>query len=135
MSARSLPVALPTGHNHAEVRAQLAPTSIRIFERISAVWNVPADRRHELLGVDAPTYVALKIDPLIIGDAQIERIALIVGIYGELATLLPVDEAADQWVRKANVVFDGGSALDLMLSPDTAGLRHVHSYLRGIVGE
>lgn len=61
----------------------------------------------------------------------LERLSYVFGIYKGLQILLPSPEAADGWVRRPNdaPLFNGGSALDRMLSGNVADLYVVRRYV------
>ncbi|MXW47997.1 MAG: DUF2384 domain-containing protein, partial [Gammaproteobacteria bacterium] len=61
----------------------------------------------------------------------LERISYILGIYKYLQILLPDQKLADEWVKRPNSapLFDGRSALDLMMSGRVADLFIVRQYL------
>lgn len=67
---------------------------------------------------------------------MLERISLVVGIYGALHTLFPDREQADTWIHRTNHAagFDGRSASELMAEGQLAGLQAVRAYLERQIG-
>ena len=61
----------------------------------------------------------------------LERVSYLLGIFKALHILLPDEDAADAWVKKANTapIFAGKSALDRMLSGHVSDLYVVRQYL------
>ncbi len=112
---------------------KLAPAALRTFFRIASVWELTQAEARALLG-DPPesTYYKWKSGKVgsVPGDL-LERISYVLGIYKALQILLPDPAAADAWVRRPNAapLFNGRSALELMLSGRVADLFLVRQYL------
>lgn len=60
---------------------------------------------------------------------QRERISMIVAIYKALNVLFAKPQQANTWICRPNTVFDGLSALDVMLKPEQNGLEVIQRYL------
>lgn len=69
-------------------------------------------------------------------NGTLERISYLLGIYKAIHTLLPNPAQANAWIRAANTasLFDGGSALDLMLNGKASDLHAVRAFLDGQLG-
>ncbi len=112
---------------------KLAPAALRTFFRIASAWELTQAEARALLG-DPPesTYYKWKSGKVgsVPGDL-LERISYVLGIYKALQILLPDPAAADAWVRRPNAapLFNGRSALELMLSGQVADLFLVRQYL------
>ena len=112
---------------------KLAPAALRTFFRIASAWELTQAEARVLLG-DPPesTYYKWKSGKVgsVPGDL-LERISYVLGIYKALQILLPEPGAADAWVRRPNTapLFNGRSALELMLSGRVADLFLVRQYL------
>jgi hypothetical protein len=112
---------------------KLAPAALRTFFRIASAWELTQVEARALLG-DPPesTYYKWKSGKVgsVPGDL-LERISYVLGIYKALQILLPDPAAADAWVRRPNAapLFNGRSALELMLSGRVADLFLVRQYL------
>ena len=61
----------------------------------------------------------------------LERVSYLLGIYKALQVLIPVPSAADTWVKRPNraPLFNGRSALDVMLSGNVSDLFLVRQYV------
>ncbi|MBI3565705.1 MAG: ERAP1-like C-terminal domain-containing protein [Elusimicrobia bacterium] len=112
---------------------RFSPAAFKAFERIAALWGLTGAQRRALLGVDARAYAAWRKDPSRLSVAALERVSLTLGVYRRLHELLG-GAAADGWVKRGNKAFGGRPALELMLSPDPAGLRGVRDHLLGAGG-
>ncbi len=114
-------------------RKGLSGPALRTFFKIAEFWDLSVDKQMTLLGVTArSTFFKWKKGPnTVLPRDTLERISYIVGIYKALQILLPDEQAADEWVKRANEapVFVGQSALDRMLSGQVADLFVVRQYL------
>ncbi|MFC7498454.1 antitoxin Xre/MbcA/ParS toxin-binding domain-containing protein [Enterovirga sp. GCM10030262] len=63
---------------------------------------------------------------------MLERLAILLDIFQAINTLLPIGERADAWMRKPNraPLFEGRSAIDIMLDHGVEGMRKLRSYLQ-----
>jgi hypothetical protein len=124
---------VPTPAVAARSPEKLAPAALRTFFRIASAWELTQAEARALLG-DPPesTYYKWKSGRVgsVPGDL-LERISYVLGIYKALQILLPDPAAADAWVKRPNAapLFNGRSALELMLSGRVADLFLVRQYL------
>ena len=112
---------------------KLAPAALRTFFRIASAWELTQAEARVLLG-DPPESTYYKWKSGRVGSVPsdlLERISYVLGIYKALQILLPDPAAADAWVRRPNAapLFNGRSALELMLSGRVADLFLVRQYL------
>jgi hypothetical protein len=112
---------------------KLAPAALRTFFRIASAWELTQAEARALLG-DPPESTYYKWKSGKVGSVPsdlLERISYVLGIYKALQILLPDPAAADAWVRRPNAapLFNGRSALELMLSGRVADLFLVRQYL------
>jgi hypothetical protein len=108
--------------------------ALRTFFNIADAWSLTTEQGMTLLGLTSrSTYFKWKADPegARLSRDALERLSYIFGIYKALQTLLPRPEAADGWVHRPNAAppFQGGSALERMLSGNVADLYVVRRYL------
>ncbi len=112
---------------------RLSRPALETFFRITELWKLSTAERQKLLGVPTSTYFKYRAKPAAahIQRDTLERISYIIGIYKSINILLPRTEAADTWVRRPNTVFQGRSALDVMLGGNVGDLYSVRHYLDG----
>jgi hypothetical protein len=112
---------------------ELAPAALRTFFRIADSWGLSQAEARTLLGDPAEsTYYKWKSGRVgSVSNDLLERISYVLGIYKALQILLPDPAAADAWVKRPNTapLFNGRSALDLMLSGRVADLFLVRQFL------
>lgn len=110
-----------------------APAALRTFFRIAEQWGLGQQEARRLLGSPPEsTYYKWKAGRVgTVSHDLLERVSYVLGIYKTLQILLPVPEVADGWVKRPNdaPLFNGRSALDLMLSGRVADLFLVRQYL------
>lgn len=113
--------------------AQTAAAALRTFFRIANAWKLTqADARVLLGSPPESTYYRWKAGHVgTVSRDLLERISYVLGIYKALQLLIPAPDAADTWIRRANdaPLFNGQSALSLMLSGRVADLFLVRQYL------
>ncbi|HET8555019.1 MAG TPA: MbcA/ParS/Xre antitoxin family protein [Rhodanobacteraceae bacterium] len=107
--------------------------ALNAFFRIAEAWNLRVAEQRKLLG-DPPesTFYKWKRERHgALGRDTLERISYLLGIWKNLQILLPDENHADAWVRRANdaLPFGGRSALERMLSGQVADLYEVRRYL------
>lgn len=113
---------------------RLSGAIFRVFDSISDAWRLTPAERLGLLGLahetDLDRLRNLQLQHVPTG--VIERIVILVHIFEAINTLLPSPGHADAWVRKPNkgVLFDGRSAVDIMIDRGIEGLRSVREYLQ-----
>ena len=125
-------MALPKTANQLSAK-EMAASGLRTFFRIAEAWQLTQNEARSLLGNPPPsTYYKWKAGRVgTVSSDLLERISYVLGIYKALQILLPVPEAADTWVKRPNAapLFNGRSALELMLSGRVADLFLVRQYL------
>ena len=107
-------------------------TALKAFFNIMQKWDLSSDQESILLGIPISTLYRWKNkkEGSLTSDT-LERISYILGIYKALRTLLPTEEAANQWIKKMNSapLFNGSSALDKLLKGHVIDLADVRRYL------
>ncbi len=125
-------VAKHTGKSKSD-RIKTCSAGLRAFFRLADLWKLSTDEQMRLLGVASrSTYFKWKKDQSVnLPIDTVERISYLLGIFKALQMLLPDEEAADTWVRRANAapLFGGQSALSRMLSGKVSDLFVVRQYL------
>lgn len=112
------------------------PAGLRTFLNIAKLWKLSENEQMALLGVqDLAAFndwnVCVRTNCAVaIPMEAIERIGCVLSIYGSLVTLFPEERTGD-WLRapNSNSVFEGRSALAIMMSDDPMDLRKVVRYL------
>ncbi len=110
---------------------ELVGPGLRTFFQIAARWKLTSDEARVLLG--RPDWLTFQYWRLL-GRGRpppdtIERISLVLGIYGTLHTLFPDAAQADSWPRRANRKFLGCMAIQYMLDGGVDRLHAVRRYL------
>jgi len=110
-----------------------APGALRTFFRIADSWALSAKETRLLLG-SPPESTFYKWESGKVGSVPrdlLERVSYLLGIYKALQVLIPVPSAADSWVKRPNQapLFNGRSALDVMLSGNVSDLFLVRQYV------
>lgn len=111
---------------------EAAAAALRSFWRLAEAWRLNPAEQATLLGVGRTTLYQWKQGRVKALDRHVlERLSYLFGIYAALQLLLPAGDAADHWVRRANLapLFGGGSALQRMLGGQVADLYVVRQYL------
>lgn len=112
---------------------ELRNAAIRGFLGIAKVWQLDRHERMAVLGIaKAAEYNAFVSEKdARLNATTLERISYLFGIYKALNTIFREPDRADAWIRKPNQapLFEGKSALDLMMSGDIKHLRWVRQYL------
>lgn len=112
---------------------ELGSAALTAFFNITAAWHLGAEEERVLLGSPArSTFFKWKSDRAArLSPDTLERISYVMGIYKALHILLPTQEMADGWVKKANRApgFGGKSALDRMLAGRVIDLADVRRYV------
>lgn len=122
----------PHDTNHAGAGPALTPTLdiLRIFFALAEAWELSTDQQITLLGGPArSTFFKWKKDGGLISPDTEERVSNLLGIYKALQILLPSPTAADTWIKRPNVYFDGRSALDVMLDGRLENILEVRRYV------
>jgi len=117
----------------APSQEQTAAAALRTFFRIASAWKLTQAQARVLLGSPPEsTYYRWKAGHVgTVSRDLLERVSYVLGIYKALQLLIPVPDAADAWVKRPNAapLFNGRSALELMLSGRVADLFLVRQYL------
>lgn len=100
----------------------VSKTALKVFRRISEEWGLSEQEESQLLGVSSS-------QDIVISDKTLERISYVLGIYKNLRILFPTQQQANSWIKKPNTVFDGESALSVMMRDPSI----VRRYLDGQV--
>src|SRR4051794_21032946 len=111
---------------------EMARAGLMAFLNIARDWKLSNEEQMQLLGVPRSTFFKWKEEKTgRLSHDTLERISYILGIYKALQILLPLQTAADDWIKKPNTapLFGGRSALARMLSGNVADLYVVRQYL------
>ena len=113
--------------------AGASAAGLRAFVRIAELWHLSVAEQLTLLGISSrSTYFKWRKDPgARLPRDTLERLSYLLGIFKALQVLLPVPQAADEWIRQPNrePLFAGRSALERMLDGKVADLFVVRQYL------
>ncbi|OUS31260.1 hypothetical protein A9Q99_04490 [Gammaproteobacteria bacterium 45_16_T64] len=130
--------ASPTSHLKTK-EDRLSAAAILNFFGMTEEWGIDSTDQIIILGPlpqgcfqDMKNFAEGKhSEPAKLSKDTLERISYIMGIYKALNILLPNARRAAEWIRKSNsaVLFDGKSALDLMLQGDTDDFANIRRYL------
>lgn len=111
--------------------------ALKAFFAITQKWELSSEQERILLGIPKATLYRWKqqLDGALTAD-NLERISYILGIYKALRILLPNENAANQWIHKANSapLFNGQSALDKLMKGRVIDLADVRRYLDAVRG-
>lgn len=114
---------------------ELARAGLRAFGRMAEAWGLGIDQQRRLLGnlPKATYYGLLKGTVHSVNRDTLERLSLLVGIWGDLETLLPSAEASVGWLTRPHPDrrFAGLPPLGWMLGGSVAALVDVRRYLEG----
>lgn len=115
---------------------KMSTAAAKTFLNIVDAWGLTQSEAMTLLGYEdstRSTYFNWKREPASVKlqKEKLERLSYVFGIYKALQVLLPNPASADAWIRKPNSapLFNGGSALNRMLSGNVADLYVVRCYL------
>jgi hypothetical protein len=117
----------------SDLRNPLATaTGFQVFFGIAEAWGLTRAEQLKILDLDEDTlenWMKGAAQPLT--EDTVVRLSLILGIYAALHTLLPIPERADAWIRRPNraPMFEGGTALERMMTGDLSDLAAVRQYL------
>jgi hypothetical protein len=120
-------------HDDATILALDAPETLndlQPFFRMAELWNLSTEQQITLLGKPArSTFFKWKKEGGAISNDTAERVSHLISIYKALQILLPNPSGADDWLHRSNRVFEGRTALDVMLGGGMADLIAVRTYL------
>ncbi len=112
-----------------------APAALRTVFNIADSWELSSKETRILLGSPPEsTFYKWKSGRVgVVSRDLLERVSYVLGIYKALQLLLPAPSAADAWIKRPNdaPLFNGKSALEVMLSGNVADLYLVRQYLDG----
>lgn len=112
-----------------------APAALRTVFNIADSWQLSSKEARILLGSPPEsTFYKWKSGKVgVVSRDLLERVSYLLGIYKALQLLLPAPSAADAWIKRPNdaPLFNGKSALEVMLSGNVADLYLVRQYLDG----
>ena len=108
---------------------KLGPAGWKAFNRITDRWAISTEEKRRLLAMRSGTDLD-HIDPERLGEEQLERIGILVGIYKALHTVLK-NPLADQWVTRPNdnPMFGGQTPIAYMVHGGIPALRSVRKLL------
>lgn len=108
-----------------------AKIALSVFFNITQAWGVKSYEQRILLGSPTSTtfFKWRKGEATRIDLDTLERISYIIGIYKALGIIFPTREQADVWIKKANIDFDGQTALSFMLKGSMTNLGDIRRYL------
>jgi hypothetical protein len=103
--------------------------ALRVFTAVADNWGLSIDQQIVLLGSPArSTFFKWKKEGGSLPTDTQERLSHIFSIHKALEIVIPDDGLADQWIKRANPVFGGETALERALS-GLAGLYEVRRHL------
>lgn len=104
------------------------------FRKVAAALDLTLPEQAALLGVSRATVAGWKTTPGNDPD-KLDRMALIVGIYGLAAQAFPGERGGEGWLRRPNTapMFSGGSPLALLLEGRVASLLRTFDHLQALV--
>lgn len=119
--------------NHTHFSEQDAVVALKAVINILDKWQCSPEQKAILLGIKRSTYYKYSSNPT---SAKIdinltERLSYILNIHAALRILFSDPNSVYSWVRKPNSapLFNGQSALDLMLHGKVVDLADVSRYL------
>lgn len=118
---------------------RIASVALQAFFNLSARWELSATQERTLLGnPPESTFYQWKSKKAArrLSQDTLERISHLLGIYKALNILLPVEKSANGWIHRDNTapLFQGKSALSLMLTGNIVDLADVRHYLDAQTG-
>lgn len=118
-------------------QAEIDRVAIKLFLRIINEWGLTAQQGCMLAGVENPEILNLwdqqiaQNKPLKLAQNTLERLSLVVGIYGGIQEAFTDSAQWRVWIHKPNSRFHDMSALDWILLQGVSGLKDVRNYLEG----
>lgn len=106
------------------------PVELEAFFGIADRWRLSTDDQILLLGSPGrSTFFKWKKEGGAIPADTRERLSHLLGIWKSLRILFTEDKRGEEWIRRANLYFDGASALDVMLEGSVTSIYRVRRYL------
>jgi hypothetical protein len=128
-------------HSYENREDRLSAAALLNFFGITDEWELSSREQMVLLGSPAKSsFYRMKefadgkcSKPVKLTQDTLERVSYIMGIYKALNILLPNTKRAAEWIKTPNnaPLFDGHSALDIMLKGRVIDLSDVRRYLDG----
>lgn len=111
------------------VRRKLGPAGWKAFHRITEHWGISAEDARQLVAL-LPGTDLKDVDSQCLGEVQLTRIGILVGIYKALHALYR-NPLADRWIMRPNDnhIFGGTTPLAYMVDGGISALRNVRKLL------
>jgi hypothetical protein len=126
-------VLAPDAFGNPKVRERISPAAVRLFLRVSDLWQLAVDQRRILLGdISRPTYHNWQNGKVrTLTRDQLERISLVLGIHKGLKLLFADEASARRWFTSTNrdLPFGGQSPLKRILHGSIDDLYLVRRYI------
>lgn len=107
-----------------------AATMFGAVVRLLEIWGVTHDQASILLAISRRTFNRWKGGKIAgIGRDRKARLSNLMGIHEALRIMFTDAARGYAWIKAPNEVFDGASALDVMLRGDLTDLMRVRQYL------
>jgi Protein of unknown function (DUF2384) len=123
----------PEALRDPKVRERLSPAAVKLFLKLSGLWQLAIDQRRALLGeISKPTYHNWQNGKIgTLTRDQLERISLVLGIHKGLKLLFADEANATRWFTSPNrdLPFGGISPLDRALRGSIDDLYAVRRYI------
>ncbi|WP_338503695.1 hypothetical protein V6R86_08470 [Sphingomonas kaistensis] len=104
-----------------------------IVDFLAETWRLSRAEQLTLLGLeDEAELVAVRSQPRAAASHQLlDRLTMLMDIYQALRSLLPGREDDDAWLRRPNIapLFEGKSAISIMLERGRSGIKDVRAHL------
>ena len=130
-----------TQHSYQNRDDRVSAAALLNFFGITDEWGLSSRDQMILLGNPAKSsfyrmkeFADGKINkPIRLSQDTLERVSYVMGIYKALNILLPNPKGAADWIKKPNAapLFNGQSALDIMLNGRVTDLSDVRRFLDG----
>ncbi len=108
----------------------------RAFIKLAGLWQISDEQAAVLMGdISMRTYKRWKAGEL--GRAGVDtaaRLSNLMGIHKALRLLFKEPGRGYGWIRRANAVFGGATALDVMLGGQITDIMRVRRYLDAVRG-
>ncbi len=112
------------------VTGEEAAAMFRAVLNLFRLWDVSDERAAIILDLNRRTYARWKAgDPGRIGRDGTARLSNLIGIHKALRTIFRDAARGYAWIKAPNEIFDGRSALDVMLGGELTDLMRVRRYL------
>jgi hypothetical protein len=106
------------------------PAALEAFQGLAELWQLSIEDQLLLLGSPGrSTFFKWKKDGGSLPRDTVERVSHLLAIHKALEILLPDTHAADGWIRRPNMQFNGQSALDVMRGGQVVDIYRVRQYV------